>query len=92
VDDPEWRAGVRRELGLALGEMNIPDSLDNRLKETQPMGGTVSEQLSKMEKTLANSGALPLSGLIARTNIGIRSRQQGYSLKLQAQRVRITKP
>ncbi|MFN5347991.1 MAG: CRISPR-associated ring nuclease Csm6 [Polaromonas sp.] len=92
VDDPEWRAGVRRELGLALGEMNIPDSLDNRLKETKPMGGTVSEQLSKMEKTLANSGALPLSGLIARTNIGIRSRQQGYSLKLQAQRVRITKP
>ena len=56
------------------------------------MGGTVSEQLSKMEKTLANSGALPLSGLITRTNIGTRSRQQGYSLNLQSERVRITKP
>ena len=92
VDDPEWRAMVRRELGLAFGEMNVPDSLDKRLQESKPMGGTVSEQLSKMEKTLTNSGALPLSGLIARTNIGTRSRQQGYSLKLQAQRVRITKP
>ena len=91
VDDPEWRAMVRRELVHAFGEMNIPDSLDKRLTEKKPMGGTVSEQLSKMEKTLANSGALPLSGLIARTNIGTRSRQQGYSLKLQAQRVRITK-
>jgi CRISPR-associated protein (TIGR02584 family) len=92
VDDPEWRAMVRRELGQALGEMNIPDSLDKRLKESKPMGGTVSEQLSKMEKTMANSGALPLSGLITRTNIGTRSRQQGYSLNLQAERVRITKP
>ena len=92
VDDPEWRAMVRRELGQALGEMNIPDSLDKRLSQSKPMGGTVSEQLSKMEKTLANSGALPLSGLIARTNIGTRSRQQGYSLKLQAQRVRIITP
>ena len=92
VDDPEWRAMVRRELGQALGEMKIPDSLDKRLKESKPMGGTVSEQLSKMEKTLANSGALPLSGLITRTNIGTRSRQQGYSLNLQAERVRITKP
>ncbi len=92
VDDPEWRTMVRRELGQALGEMNIPDSLDKRLKESKPMGATVSEQLSKMEKTLANSGALPLSGLIARNNIGTRSRQQGYSLNLQAERVRITKP
>lgn len=92
VDDPEWRVMVRRELGQALGVMNIPDSLDKRLKESKPMGGTVSEQLSKMEKTLANSGALPLSGLITRTNIGTRSRQQGYSLNLQAERVRITKP
>lgn len=91
VDDPEWRAMVRRDLGLALGEMNIPDSLDSRLKQSKPMGGTVSEQLSKMEKTLSNSGSLPLMGLITRTNVGTRSRQQGYSLNLQAERVRITK-
>lgn len=92
VDDPEWRSMVRRELVQALGEMNIPDSLDKRLTESKPMGGTVSEQLSKMEKKLANSGALPLSGLIARSNIGKLNRQQGYNLKLQAERVRITKP
>lgn len=92
VDDPEWRAMVRRELVQALGEMNIPDSLDRRLTQNKAMGGTVSEQLSKMEKTLSNSGALPLVGLIARTNVGARSRQQGYSLNLQAERVRITKP
>lgn len=92
VDDPEWRSMVRRELVQALGEMNIPDSLDKRLTESKPMGGTVSEQLSKMEKKLANSGALPLSGLIARSNIGKLNRQQGYNLKLQAERVRITRP
>lgn len=92
VDDPEWRAMVRRELVQAFGEMNIPDSLDRRLTQSKAMGGTVSEQLSKMEKTLSNSGALPLTGLIARTNVGTRSRQQGYSLNLQAERVRITKP
>lgn len=92
VDDPEWRKMARQELTLALGEMNIPDSLDKRLGQTKPMGGTLSEQLSKMEKTLRNSGALPLSGLIARENIGTRSRQQGYKLTLQPERVHIIKP
>ena len=91
VDDPEWRAMAKSELNQALGEMNIPDNLDKRLNQSKPMGGTVSEQLSKMEKTLRNSGALPLSGLIARENIGTRSRQQGYRLTLQPERVRIIK-
>ncbi|WP_297727924.1 CRISPR-associated ring nuclease Csm6 [Limnohabitans sp. Rim8] len=92
VDDPEWRIMARRELNQAFGEMNIPDSLDKRLGQSKPMGGTVSEQLSKMEKILSNSGALPLSGLIGRANIGIKSRQQGYSLKLRPERVNILKP
>lgn len=92
VDDPKWRAMVQSELTQALGEMNIPDSLNLRLNQSKPMGGTVSEQLSKMEKTLRNSGALPLSGLIARENIGTISRQQGYRLTLQPERVRIVKP
>jgi CRISPR-associated protein (TIGR02584 family) len=91
VDDPEWRAMARHELNQALGEMNIPDSLDKRLNQSKPMGGTLSEQLSKMEKTLRNSGALPLSGLIARENIGTRSRQQGYRLSLNPERVHIAK-
>jgi CRISPR-associated protein (TIGR02584 family) len=90
VDDPEWRTMVRRELVLAIGEMNIPSSLDKRLYECKPMGGTVSEQLSKMEKTLRNSGLIPLGGLITRENIGTRGRQQGYRLNLQADRVRLS--
>jgi hypothetical protein len=72
--------------------MNIPDNLDKRLGQSKPMGGTVSEQLSKMERTLRSSGALPLSSLIARTNIGTNVRQQGYSLNLRPQRVHIVKP
>lgn len=92
VDDPEWRAMVRHQLNQAMGEMNIPDSLDKRLAQSKPMGGTVSEQLSKMEKVLRNSGALPLSGLIVRANIGSRARQQGYALNLQADHVHIVKP
>lgn len=91
VDDPEWRLMARNDLNQAIGAMNIPGSLDNRLHQSKPMGGTVSEQLSKMEKTLRNSGALPLSGLIARENMGTRSRQQGYSLTLQPERIRFVK-
>jgi CRISPR-associated protein (TIGR02584 family) len=88
-DDPEWKQQARQTLRLAIGDMHIPDSLDARLNDQKAMGDTFSQQLSKMEKTLRNSGALPLSGLIARENIGTRGRQQGYRLNLQAERVRI---
>jgi len=88
-DDPEWKQQARQTLRLAMGDMHIPGSLDARLNDKEPIGNTFSQQLSKMEKTLRNSGALPLSGLIARENIGTRGRQQGYRLKLQAERVRI---
>jgi CRISPR-associated protein (TIGR02584 family) len=88
-DDPEWKQQARQTLRLAMGDMRIPDSLDARLNDQKAMGDTFSQQLSKMEKTLRNSGALPLSGLIARENIGTRGRQQGYRLNLQAERVRI---
>jgi CRISPR-associated protein (TIGR02584 family) len=88
-DDPEWKQQARQTLRLAMGDMRIPDSLDARLNDQKAMGDTFSQQLSKMEKTLRNSGVLPLSGLIARENIGTRSRQQGYRLNLQAERVRI---
>jgi CRISPR-associated protein (TIGR02584 family) len=89
ADDPEWKQQARQTLRLAMGDMHIPNSLDARLNDPKAMGDTFSQQLSKMEKTLRNSGALPLSGLIARENIGTRSRQQGYRLNLQAERVRI---
>jgi hypothetical protein len=75
-----------------MGEMNIPMSLYQRLSDAKPIGDAFSQQLSKLEKTLRVSGALPLRGLIERTNIGNRGRQQGYSLNLQPNQVHIHKP
>jgi CRISPR-associated protein (TIGR02584 family) len=92
ADDPVWKAQVRHDLQKAMGEMHIPDRLDQRLNDQLAIGDTFSQQLSKMEKTLRDSGALPLSGLIDRSNIGSRGRQQGYSLKLMPDRVQFIKP
>jgi CRISPR-associated protein (TIGR02584 family) len=92
INDPEWKTSAHHALRQAMGEMHVPDKLDARLTDDRPIGDTFIQQLSKMEKTLRDSGALPLSGLITRTNIGTRSRQQGYSLNLQAERVHITRP
>jgi CRISPR-associated protein (TIGR02584 family) len=89
ADDADWKYLALQALKLAMGELHIPHSLYQRLNDQQPLGDTFSQQLSKLEKTLRNSGTLPLSGLIARENIGIRSRQQGYRLNLQPHRVRI---
>lgn len=88
-DDPEWKQQAQQTLRQAMGDMLIPSSLDARLNDQKAMGDTFSQQLSKMEKTLSNSGALPLNGLISRENISTRGRQQGYRLNLQAERVRI---
>lgn len=75
-----------------MGDMHIPDSLHLRLHDQKPLGDTFSQQLSKMEKTLRMSGALPLAGLIQRENVGTRSRQQGYRLNLLPERIRIQNP
>jgi CRISPR-associated protein (TIGR02584 family) len=89
ADDPAWKRRVLHEMKQAMGELHIPDSMDKRLNDQQAMGDTVSQQLSKMEKTLRNSGLLPLRPFIARENIGSHGRQQGYSLKLQPRQIRI---
>jgi CRISPR-associated protein (TIGR02584 family) len=89
INDPEWKRDVRQALQRAMGDMHIPASLDQRLNDQQAMGDTFSQQLSKLEKTLRNSGALPLRGLIKRENIGSRSRQQGYSLNVGPSQVHI---
>jgi CRISPR-associated protein (TIGR02584 family) len=91
ANDPDWKKQALKELQHAMGNMHIPDSLNERLHNTQPMGDTVSQLLSKMERTLRDSGVLPLCGLIARQNIGKKSRQQSYALNLKADRVRINK-
>ena len=92
ANDSAWKHSVYKELQRAVGEMYIPKSLNDRLHDQRPIGDTFSEQLSKLERTLRDSGALPLHGLIARQNIGTRSRQQGYSLNLRPERVALRRP
>lgn len=87
--DLEWKQQAREILQKAMGDIHIPISMDQRLSDQKALGDTFSQQLSKLEKTLRNSGALPLHALIQRENIGTRGRQQGYSLKLQPSQVRI---
>ncbi|MEY4979608.1 MAG: hypothetical protein RLZZ352_1878 [Pseudomonadota bacterium] len=89
-NDPKWKTDALRLLRQAIGEMNIPLNLYNRLEDNRPFGNSFNEQLSKLEKTLRNSGALPLVGLIERTTIS-KSRQKGYRLQLKPQQVRIVK-
>jgi len=92
-DDPEWRAEVRMGLIKSMGEMRIPGSLDTRLNSNEePIGPTFSQQLSKMERALRNSGALPLRPLVVRQRVGSRGRQHGYSLAIEASQVRFIKP
>lgn len=92
ANDSAWKQAVAKELSRAVGEMYIPKSLNDRLHDQRPIGDTFSEQLSKLERSLRDSGALPLHGLIARQNIGTRSRQQGYSLNLRPERVALQRP
>lgn len=89
TNDPEWKQQAHQALKHAMGEMHVPQSLDQRLTDQTPLGDAFSQQLSKLEKNLRDSGALPLNGLIARENISARGRQQGYRLNLQANRIRI---
>ena len=91
-DDPEWRATVRIGLIKSMGEMHVPSSLDTRLNSgMEPIGPTFSQQLSKMERTLRNSGALPLRPLVVRMKIGTRGRQHGYSLGIRGSQIHFIK-
>jgi len=89
--DPEWNAQTRQTLKLAMGEMHIPNSLDQRLSDGKAFGNSFNEQLSKLQKTLRDSGALPLNDLIERQPVS-KSRQKAYRLKLQPHQVQIIKP
>jgi CRISPR-associated protein (TIGR02584 family) len=89
ADDPEWQSEALDAVKQIMGEMHIPNRLDEWLNSKNPMGDSFSQQLSRMEKKLQESGAMPLVGLIHRENIGRRGRQQGYRLNLQPARVKI---
>ena len=88
VDDPDWKNEALEVLKLALGSMHIPGHVYERLQSDKPFGDSFTQQLSKLEKSLRDSGILPLYGLINRTEDHPRSRQRSYSLALKAQHVR----
>jgi CRISPR-associated protein (TIGR02584 family) len=89
IDDPEWKQEVRQTLQQAMGGIHIPDSWNDRLNSKKPIGDTFSEQLSKLEKTLRNSGKLPLGQLIARSEKDLATRQKSYRLTLEPENIHI---
>jgi hypothetical protein len=87
IDEPEWKRQALRDLQEVLGEMNIPDSVYQRLTDAKAMGDTFNEQLSKFKKALRDSGALPFRELIVRTEEQARARQRSYQLALSADQI-----
>jgi CRISPR-associated protein (TIGR02584 family) len=88
IDDPDWKNEALIILTKAMGVANIPDSFNERLNNDLPIGDTFTQQLSKLEKKLRESGTMPLKALIQRSEENPRSRQRSYSLTLEKDRVR----
>ena len=88
VNDPDWKRDALQTLRQAVGLMQIPSSVQERLQDKLPFGDTFTQQLSKLEKRLRDSGLLPLSRLIDRHEVHPRSRQRTYSLALKPEHVR----
>jgi hypothetical protein len=87
VNDPDWKNEALQVLKQALGSMHIPGSVYERLQNDKPFGDSFTQQLSKLEKSLRDSGNLPLRDLIDRSEDHPRSRQRSYSLALKAEHV-----
>jgi len=92
TDDPEWKRQALRDLQDVLGDMNIPDSVYQRLTDAKAMGDTFNEQLSKFKKVLRDSGALPFRELVVRTEEHARARQRSYQLALSADQIHFVYP
>lgn len=87
TDDPQWKQQALHDLRQAMGEMNIPARVYQRLNDEKIMGDTFNEQLSKFKKALRDSGALPFRELIVRTEEPARARQRSYELALTADQI-----
>ncbi len=87
VHDPDWKKQVLNDLESALGQMHIPDSVVNRLRDEEAIFATFSEQLSKLKRSLRESGLLPLRELVLTEQTG-RGRQRAYRLQLLARQIR----
>jgi CRISPR-associated protein (TIGR02584 family) len=86
-DDRDWKEEVFKDLCRAVGELNIPSSLYDKLKGKDPIAATFEQQLSKLQRTLRDSGAFPLRELITRE--AINARQRGYRLNLLPDHIQI---
>ncbi|NJM32165.1 MAG: TIGR02584 family CRISPR-associated protein [Limnobacter sp.] len=87
VDDAQWRRETLNALKQAIGEMNIAPSVDQWLNTAYPAGDTFSQQLSKLERTLRESGFLPLRSFIRRNHHEHGNRQRSYQLDLQPENI-----
>lgn len=92
TDDPDWKQQALRNLQALWGEMNVPNSVYQRLTDTRVIGDTFNEQLSKFKKALRDSGALPFRELIVRTEENARARQRSYQLALSPNQIHFIQP
>jgi len=89
-NDIEWKQEVLHDLRQAMGEMNIPETLYTRLNGGASIAETFEQQLSKLQKTLRDSGEIPLHELLSRERLPGKGRQRGYQLNLEPSRIRFT--
>lgn len=88
-DDREWKDEVLHNLCSAMGQMDIPDSLNDKLQAQGPIAETFEQQLSKLQRNLRDSAALPLRQPIERVPLQAGSRQRGYRLALTPEQVQL---
>lgn len=88
-DDAAWRESALKVLRIVLGTLQIPASVDDWLNSPEPPAQRFSQQLSKLERNLAQSAALPLRKLIARKQLQIGNRQRGYRIDTRPENIHI---
>ncbi len=88
VDVHEWTDHFLKLLRQAIGQRNIPGSVDkwfDRFKKTNRIDAlqeTFSQQMSKLNRVLRNSTVVPLNNLICKIQGSTTSKQSSYCLKL----------
>jgi len=88
IDDPEWKAEVYQCLANAVGHERISSRVRARLKGDQPIGSSFNEQISKLERLIEKSGAIPFRRLVKREVDG-KGRQRVYRLDVDKRSLRI---
>jgi CRISPR-associated protein (TIGR02584 family) len=89
VDDPDWKKEVYDCLAAALGHQRVPGRVRDRLRDSKPIGTSFNEQISKLERRIENSGAIPMRRLVTRESDG-KGRQRLYRLDVNKQNLQIS--